>query len=207
MKRFSAPFCLTFFGTLSLTIGGIVFGYTMGHGRLATLYVPPGLLIIFSVIVGSVVVSFGFAQPARLIVDAFRGTVGADQRFLQTNVLICECASRASLFGGTLAFLLGLLVACDALGQQRSAIGAPLVTALVAPATGLFFSSLMFRTLKARFLNLQRESVEKVQRLKPWTTLEIIRGFCYGVIVAAILSFLTASYLIQIGDYLRTIFR
>ena len=142
-----------------------------------------------------------------MVFDTFHETVTLHQKRLHTNVLICECASRSSVFGGAVAFLLGVVGICNALWADVPTVGARIAEALVAPVAGLFFSRLIFRPLKARFLNLQMESIEKIQRLNRWTALEIIKGFCYGVIVAVILSLLTASYMVQISEYLTTIFR
>jgi len=206
MKRSSAISFLVFFGGLLLTTGGILIGYTMGYGLLRYLFTPPWFVIIGSFVVGSVVISFGFLQPARMFADAFRGVATLHPRHLQTNTLICECASRAAVFGGAVAFLLGALITCDSLGAGDLIIGANASNALVAPVAGLILSRLLFRPLKARFLEMQSGSSASLE-MRSLLDAKTMGKLLLGAILLVILIFVTASFLDQIGHYMNTIMR
>lgn len=181
---------------------GMIFGFTLAGGRLGTMIQLPILLIIGSFVAGSMVLSFGVLQPFRTLVDAFRGERSGRISDFQTHVLVCECASRATMFGAAIAFLLGFIRTGQDISGDVSALGAYIAASTTAPIVGVILSLIIFKNLKHRFLLLQTAT-----RAEPITVVGFLKGCLLVVIGFALAATLIGLYMARIAEFLDKILR
>ncbi|MBI2946072.1 MAG: hypothetical protein HYY23_00360 [Verrucomicrobia bacterium] len=196
MKGLSIGFCLV--------LAMAVFGYTLGGGDLSRLVYGPAILAIFSFIAGSLVLGFGVVKPMQMISDAFRAPSDGYAGNLVTNALICECASRAALFGAAVSGLAGFVNAYLKLGGDISLIAPTLMGGAVAPVLGALISAFVFRPLKQRFLTLQKQ---RILRRDPMPAKAVITDFLLVTAAVVISIVVLVAYLLKTVTYLERVLR
>ena len=177
-------------------------GYMISGGKPADLFLSSPIILIGSFVVGSIVLSFGYLQPFRVVIDAFRGTRNGEFANCGTNVLVCECASRASLFGAGITFLLGFINAVSSFGGDMSGVGWHIGEATVAPIFGVFLSTFVCKGLKHRFLSLPSDPYGASE---PVTAKDVIIHFFYLIVGFSIAVALTGLYMHKITTYLESV--
>lgn len=163
-----------------------------------------GMLIVFSFVSGSLVLSFGAIKPIQMLGDALAEPGDGFAGNPCTNALMCECACRSALFGGTVAGLVGLVATVASIGGDVSAVGEHIGRAISAPIFGAALFSLVFRPLKLKFLGLQTQNV---LRLDPVPAKKVISDFILmatGVVISIVL---LVAYLIKTSAVLEKVLK
>ena len=140
----------------SVVLALLVFGFMGQGGEIALVANGAVFLSIILFVFGSWVMAFGVIKPMQMVADAFRSPEEGLEGRLVSHVLVCECASRAALFGAAIAGLMGVLVVVEALGGDVSVVSYRLSAAMVAPVYGGILSAWIFAPLKHRFLSMER---------------------------------------------------
>lgn len=149
-----------------------------------------------SFIIGSLVLSFGVVKPMQMVSDVCREPSAGFEGRLASHVLICECASRAALFGAAISGSLGLISALQHLGGDFTVVSYRVGNALVGPVYGAIISASVFSPLKHRFLAIKRRSVRQAVprsgRSLSMDFLLVITGFAVTVylIIAYLFKFI-----------------
>ena len=146
-----------------IPIIGTLLAFTMGGGHVGALLHMAELVMILSFVLGGMIMAYGAAD----ISEMFRGGAGlgpeqTPQR-LRKNVIVCEGASKFSLFGGFVACFLGVVITMGSISGDVSLVGERFSAAMSGLVIGAAITGILFQPLKFKFLNLLN-TAEEAQR-------------------------------------------
>jgi len=146
---------------LTISIFGTVLGFSMGHGRLSSLWHPPGMLVVLSFIVGGLSMSHGVSDASAMIRGALNLGSNLTQARLETNLRICEAGTRFAFCGGIVASIMGVIITMSSLGGDVSQVGAFMAASFCGLLWAVAIVGMVFQPLKFKFLQQLHETDEK----------------------------------------------
>lgn len=188
----------------SLVLALLVFGFMGQGGKTAAIANGAVLLSLTLFVMGSLVLAFGVVRPMQMVADAFRSPGEGIEGRLLSHVLVCECASRASLFGACITGLMGTLVAVDSMGGDVFVVGYRLAVAMLGPVYGAILSAWFFTPLKHRFLLMDNAPIA---HLPPRAARSLGKDFFVVMTGIIVTVYLIVAYLIKFIPFLMETLR
>lgn len=159
---------LRFLFGLAIPVVGTVMGLTKAGGQVGNLLHISELMVIFGFIVGGVIMAFGPLDACNMFLCALNFSEDQTPERLRRNILICEGASKFSLYGGFTACFLGLVITLGTIAGDVSLVCEKIGAALTGLIVGAGIAGVLFQPLKFRFLSMLNELEEsKAEKAYP----------------------------------------
>lgn len=136
---------------LFVALIGILLGFVLMGGKILDLWVPPEIVIVLGLVVGGLSISFEPLRSIRMLLDSVYVNDGGATERLRTNIEICECGAKLSVFAGIVATLLGSVVTFGHLGIDVQQVGQYIAHSLKGMIVGMTMSVVVFLPLKYLF--------------------------------------------------------
>ncbi|MBI2946073.1 MAG: hypothetical protein HYY23_00365 [Verrucomicrobia bacterium] len=153
---------LRFFVGLAIPLVGTVLGVTMAGGRVTSFLHLSEMITVLGFIVGGTIMAFGISETHKMLWSALDLSKDRSPERLRRNILVCEGASKFSLYGGFIACFLGVVITMGNLAGDVSRAGEQLGAAMTGLILGAGITGVVFQPLKFRFLGLLSESEDSI---------------------------------------------